>query len=87
MSTLAVYVNVAFEILIWLIIGRCFLSLVPHNPRQPIIRFIYDVTEPVLAPFRRFIPTMGPGIDFSPLMAILVLGLLQTVLVKMLLRF
>lgn len=85
MSTLAAYVNVAFEILIWLIIGRCLLSLVPHNPRQPIIRFIYEVTEPVMAPFRRLIPVVGT-LDFSPIVAILVIGFLQTIVVRMLLR-
>jgi len=66
-SLLVIY---ACQLMIWLIIGRCILSFVRHDPYQPIIRFIYDVTEPVMAPFRRLLPTAG-GIDFSPILAVL----------------
>jgi YggT family protein len=58
------------QVMIYLIIARAILSFVRHDPRQPIIRFIYDVTEPVMAPFRRFIPAAG-GLDFSPILVIL----------------
>jgi YggT family protein len=58
-------VGLAFEVMMWLIVIRCILSFVRHNPYQPIIRFIYDITEPIMAPFRRLLPTAG-GIDFSP---------------------
>jgi YggT family protein len=58
------------QVMIWLIIVRCILSFVRHDPYQPIIRFIYDVTEPVMAPFRRWLPAAG-GIDFSPIIAVL----------------
>jgi YggT family protein len=41
--------------------------------------FIYDVTEPFLAPFRRIIPmSSGMPIDFSPILAFFVLGLIQS---------
>jgi YggT family protein len=49
-----------------------------------IIKFIYDVTEPIMAPFRRLLP-MGYGIDFSPILAVFALGLLNKLLVQLIL--
>ena len=69
-------VDVAFEVLVWLIIARCILSFVRHDPYHPLLRFIYDVTEPVMAPFRRLVPIAG-GLDFSPLLAIMVIELVR----------
>lgn len=76
-------VDLIFEILIWLIIIRCVLSFVKHDPYQPVIRFIYDVTEPVMAPFRKLIPAAG-GIDFSPIVAVLAVQLVREVLIRLL---
>ncbi|HQA06507.1 MAG TPA: YggT family protein [Syntrophomonadaceae bacterium] len=76
-------VNTAFNVLIWLIVGRCILSFIPHNPYQPIIKFIYDITEPVMSPFRRLLPTAGP-IDFSPFLAVLVVTLIQRIVIQLL---
>jgi YggT family protein len=69
-------VDIAFQVYSWLIIVRVVLSWVRHNPYHPLIRFIYDVTEPYLRIFRRFIPPVGM-IDLSPIVAFLVLGVLQ----------
>jgi YggT family protein len=77
-------VNIAFQVLIYLIIARCILSFIRHNPYNPIIKFIYDVTEPIMAPFRRLLP-MGYGIDFSPILAVFALGLLNKLLVQLIL--
>ena len=78
-----VIVNTAFTVLIWLIIGRCILSFVSHNPYQPIIKFVYDITEPIMSPFRRLLPSAG-GIDFSPILAILALSLVQNLVIRLL---
>lgn len=77
-------VNLVFEILVWLIIIRCVLSFVKHDPYQPIIRFVYDVTEPVMAPFKRLIPAAG-GIDFSPIIAVFAIEIVRKVIVHLLL--
>jgi YggT family protein len=77
-------VDIAFEVMVWLIIARCILSFVRHNPYSPIIKFIYDVTEPVMAPFRRLLP-MTSGIDFSPLIAVLALELVRGILGRLIL--
>jgi YggT family protein len=77
-------VNIAFQVLVYLIIARCLLSFIRHNPYQPIIRFIYDVTEPVMSPFRRIIPPAG-GIDFSPFIAVLAVELVRYLVIQLLL--
>ncbi|MEW6193012.1 MAG: YggT family protein [Bacillota bacterium] len=69
-------VDIAFQVYSWLIIVRVVLSWVRHNPYHPLIRFIYDVTEPYLRIFRRFIPPVGM-IDLSPIVAFLVLEVFQ----------
>ncbi len=74
-------VNIAFQVLIYLIIGRCILSFIRHDPYNPIIKFVYDVTEPVMAPFRRLLP-MGYGIDFSPILAVFALSLANKLVIQ-----
>ncbi|MDN5345291.1 MAG: YggT family protein, partial [Clostridia bacterium] len=58
----------------------------PHDPYHPIMRFIYEITEPVLAPFRRLMPRTSIPIDFSPLIAVLVLQLVERLLISFILR-
>jgi len=79
-------VNTAFNVLVWLIIGRCILSFVRHDPYQPLIKFVYDVTEPVMAPFRKLIPAAG-GLDFSPIIAVLAISLVQKIVIDLLYAF
>lgn len=76
-------VNIFFEVLTWLIIIRCILSFVRHDPYQPIIRFIYEVTEPIMAPFRKMIPAAG-GMDFSPIVVLLAITLVQRIVIQLL---
>jgi YggT family protein len=76
-------VNIVFEVLTWLIIGRCVLSFIRHNPSQPIIRFVYEVTEPIMAPLRKLIPAAG-GIDFSPIVAVLAITMVQKLVTALL---
>jgi YggT family protein len=57
-----------------LIIARVAMSWFPGiDPWNPLVRFLRAVVDPVLRPFRRILPTFG-GIDFSPILAIIVLG-------------
>jgi YggT family protein len=78
-------VRAAFEVMTWLIIGRVLLSWFRHNPHNPLIKFVYEITEPVLAPFRRIIPMVG-AIDFSPIVAIIALRLLETLILGILIK-
>lgn len=70
-------VSIFFEVLNWAIIIRVLLSWVRVDYRNPIIRFIYNFTEPILAPFRNIFmrSSIGQGmmVDFSPVIALLVI--------------
>ncbi|MEN6439243.1 MAG: YggT family protein [Syntrophobacter sp.] len=60
-----------------IIIIRALLSWVNPDPYNPIVRFLYSVTEPVLYRVRRVIPAYAGGIDFSPIIVILILLFLE----------
>lgn len=60
------------------ILVRVILSWFPIGGNNPIVAFVYQVTEPILAPIRRIVPRIGV-IDLSPLIAILILVLIQQV--------
>jgi len=77
------YVRVAFEVYYALIIVRVLLSWIPHDPYRSVFRFVYEITEPVLAPFRRLIGGRM-AIDFSPIFALLALELLEKVVISIL---
>lgn len=62
------------------IIANAILSWFAHSIRHPIVPFLEELTHPVLAPFRRVIPSIG-GIDISPLLAILAIQFLIALLV------
>ncbi len=62
----------------WLILARVILSWVNPMPSNDILRGVIRVTEPVLAPLRRLIPVRG--LDFSPILAFLILRLLMRLL-------
>ena len=78
---LAKLINFVLSAYIWIIIGRAIISWVNPDPYNPIVRFLYEVTEPVLSRVRRFIPAFAGGIDFSPMIVILVIIFLQSFLV------
>ncbi len=72
--------DISITIYIWIIIIRALISWVNPDPRSPLVRFLHEVTEPVLAPIRRYLPFVG--IDLSPLVALLVLYFVQIFLVR-----
>jgi YggT family protein len=75
-------INIVLTIYMWIIIIRALISWVSPNPYNPIVRFLYRMTEPVLRPVRRIIPLGGIGIDFSPIIVILVIYFLKLFLVR-----
>ncbi len=80
---LAVIIDVVLRLYTWVIIIRAIISWVNPDPYNPIVQFLYRVTEPVLRPIRRVLPPMG-GIDLSPLVALLLIYFLQLWLVPVL---
>lgn len=77
-------IDIALLIYMWIIIIRALISWVSPDPYNPIVRFLCRVTEPVLRPVRRILPIGGMGIDFSPLIVILVIYFLRIFLVRIL---
>ena len=70
-----------FQIIKFLIIARVFLSWVPINVIYKVKQFIYDLTEPLMSPFRSLIPAHKIGFDLSPMLVLLLLQILQNILI------
>jgi YggT family protein len=70
----------------WIVIGRAVISWVSADPTNPIVRFLYEVTEPLLRRIRRLLPVSMGNIDFSPMILILAIMFLQNFLVPTLKR-
>lgn len=78
--------NLLFQVFYILLIIRVLLSWVPGlDPRHPAAQFVDRVTSPVLTPIRRALPPVG-GLDLSPLVAILLLIVVQRLVVGLLVR-
>jgi len=72
--------DVLLSLYMWVIIIAALISWVRPDPYNPIVRFLYGVTEPVLSPIRRRIGVLG-GIDVSPMVAILLILFLRYFLI------
>jgi YggT family protein len=83
---LANLLNLAIVVYIWIIIARAILSWVSPDPYNPLVRFVYRATEPVLRPVRERLSGFQLGLDFSPMIVILVLYFLKEFLVPVLYR-
>lgn len=72
-----ILLKVICYVLFVLIFVRVAFSWIGPRPTNPIYRFSYDITEPLLAPIRNLMPGGGMGMDFSPMIAsfILILAL------------
>lgn len=73
-------VDVLLSIYMWVIIASALISWVNPDPYNPIVRFLYRVTEPVLRPIRNKIG-ISAGIDFSPMIVILIILFLKYFLI------
>jgi YggT family protein len=82
LSAVATILDLALNIYMWLIIARALLSWVNPDPYNPIVRFLYNVTEPVLSFLRRRVPVVFGGLDLSPLIVIAVIMFLRIFLVQ-----
>ncbi len=69
--------SLALNAFLWIVIARAVLSWVNPDPYNPIVRFIHNVTEPVLYRIRRWIPIVFGGIDLSPIVVILAIMFLE----------
>ena len=89
MNAVAWLIDTVFQIVIVLLIAQVILSWLIFfnvvNTRHPFVnavgRFLYQVTEPMLRPIKRLMPSLG-GIDISPLILILLLGFLRILILS-----
>lgn len=68
-----------FNIVFLLILARIILSFLPQYQSNSIAQLVYGITEPILSPFQRLIPPIGM-LDISPMVAIIVMGIIQQIL-------
>ncbi|MCG2676618.1 YggT family protein [bacterium] len=76
-GAVAIILKTVINILIGLIVISAVISWVNPDPYNPIVQFLYRTTEPILRPIRRLIPIRGVPIDFSPMIAIIILFFLR----------
>ena len=85
LEALAYILNLGLSIYMWIIIARALLSWVNPDPYNPIVRFLYNVTEPVMGFVRRRVPIVFGGLDLSPILVLLAIVFMQKFLVASLL--
>jgi YggT family protein len=74
-------IDLIFLALDLIILARVFLPLLGADPYHPLVRFVYIVTEPVLAPLRRW--TIAGQWDFSPLVVLIALSFIQQIVTQL----
>jgi YggT family protein len=83
MNWLYSFIDLFFYALSLAILIRVIVSWLNVNPYNPLVSFIYQVTDPILVPLRRIIPPLGM-IDVTPIIALILLSLLQQLLLTLL---
>lgn len=76
---LGIFIDILFYALWAAILGRVILSWINLSPDNPIVVLIYGITEPILAPIRRVLPSMGM-LDLSPMVALIVMIVIRELL-------
>ena len=83
MSFLRYFIPLLFNLYSFMILARVLMSWINVSPYNPIVTFIYELTEPVLRPLRNIIPPIGM-LDISPIAALILLQILESIIVSML---
>jgi YggT family protein len=81
-AVLVNFLQLLVTVLWLLIIARVVVSWIMPAGGGGLVAFIYQATEPILAPIRRVIPPTA-GIDWAPLVALLLLGVLTQALTRL----
>jgi len=79
---LAQVLDIVLWAYMWIVVARALVSWVNPDPYNPIVRFLYGATEPVLYRIRRALPVYAGGIDFSPLIVFVAVVFLQRFLIQ-----
>lgn len=76
-------IQVFFRVLSLAIIARALISWFPISPYHPIVSLLQQITEPIIAPVRRYLPATS-GMDLSPLVTLILLQVIERVLLGLL---
>ena len=80
-KSLATVIHILLNLYMWVFIIRALISWVSPDPYNPIVRFLYNVTDPVMNRVRRYLPLHFGGIDLTPMVIIIALIFLDSFLV------
>lgn len=80
-NAVAYLLDTLLTIYLYILIARAIISWVNPDPYNPVVNFLHRVTEPLLAPIRRFLPDLG-GIDMSPIIVFMAIIFMQKFLVR-----
>lgn len=87
MSVVITIVSLVFWIYEILILIRVLLSWFNVNPNGQLVQILYRVTDPLLQPLRRLIPPIGGTLDLSPAVALLLLWVAESIVLRLLRGF
>ncbi|MBC7258181.1 MAG: YggT family protein [Chloroflexi bacterium] len=76
------FIRLLFNLLSLAILARVILSWFNVNPFHPVVSFLDQITEPILGPLRRVIPPIGM-IDITPIVALVLLQVIETILLSL----
>ncbi len=82
MSDVTGILNLLFTVLSLAVIARALLSFFDPMMRYPISQVIVDLTEPIIGPIRRVVPPLGGTIDLSPMIALILLQVIDRVVIN-----
>jgi len=81
MNAVFVILAYALELYSWVLLARALMSWIPNlDPYNPVVQFLYQITEPVLEPVRRLIPPLGGMIDISIIVVFFAIFILRQML-------
>jgi YggT family protein len=80
-KSVATILHILLNLYMWVFIIRALISWVSPDPYNPIVRFLYNITDPVMYRVRRYLPLHFGGIDLTPMVIILALIFLDSFLV------
>lgn len=85
LSFVVTFIHVTFRFYYFLLLANIVLSWFPMRRSNPVVTFVYEMTEPYLRIFRRIMPpSPRMPVDFSPVLAIFVLYFLESLAFRLL---
>lgn len=76
-------VQIFFALYSFILLARVLIGWFQVDPYNPLVQTLYALTEPLLSPIRRILPPAGP-FDFSPIVAFILLQVVEQIIVAML---